>query len=86
MNTNDGNNMPEKSDEERERRKKQSKDLKKKPKNTKSKKAKLSKLWDIDPEAFGHEIEMAFTSIKNRKSKKPLSPKEIQKRNQRIGE
>ena len=79
MNTKDGNDMSEKSDEERERRKKQPKDLKKRSKNTKSKKAKLSKLWDVDPAPFSHEIEMAFTSIKNRKSKKPLSPEEIQK-------
>ena len=67
--------MPDKSDDEKERHQKQSKDPKKKPKSTKSKKAKLSKLWDSN----GHEVEMAYNSIKNRKSKKPLSPKEIRK-------
>ena len=29
--------------------------------------------------AFSHEIELAFTSIKNRQSNKPLTPEEVQK-------
>ena len=69
-------NTSEKSDKERKRRKKQPKDLKKKSKNSKSRQAKR---WDVDPEAFRQEIELAFTSIKNRKSNKPLSPEEVQK-------
>ena len=77
MNMKDGNDRPEKNGEERERRKKPPKEHKKESKKTDSKKAKLTKLWDIDPEAFGHEIEMAYSSLKNRKSKKPLSAKEI---------
>ena len=77
MNPKDGNDMPEKDDEERERRKKPPKVHKKESKKTNSKKAKLTKLWNIDPEAFRHELEMACSSLKNRKSKKPLSEKEI---------
>ena len=79
MSTKDGANMPDKNDDEKERHKKQSKDRNKKPGSSKSKKAKLSKLWEIDPEAFRHEVEMAYKSIKNRKGKRPLSQKEIRK-------
>ena len=68
--------MSENSHEERERRKKQPKDLKKRSKNTKSRKVKR---WDVDPVAFSHEIELAFTSIKNRESNKPLAREEVQK-------
>ena len=69
MSTKDGNDMPEKNDEERERRKKPPKDHKKGSKKTDPKKEKLTKLWNIDPEAFRHEIEKTTSALKNRKSK-----------------
>ena len=75
MNPKDGNDRPDKDGEER--RKKPPKDHKKGSKKTDPKKEKLTKLWNIDPEAFRHEIEKTTSALKNRKSKKPLTEKEI---------
>ena len=74
--------MSENSDEERERRKNQPKNLKQKPKSSKSWQVKRG---DIDPVAFSHQIELAFTAIKNRQSNKPLKPEEVQKHLNAIG-
>ena len=43
------------------------------------------KRGDIDPVAFSHQIELAFTAIKNRQSNKPLKPEEVQKHLNAIG-
>ena len=75
--------MSENSDEERESRKNQHKDLNKKCKSSKSWQVKRG---DIDPIAFSHQIELAFTAIKNRQSNKPLKPEEVQKHLNAIGE
>ena len=74
----DGADKPDKNDDEKNRRKK-SKDREKRLENSKSKKAKLSQHWEIDPEAFRHEIDMAYKTLQNRKGKRPLSQKEIRK-------
>ena len=74
----DGADKPDKNDDEKNRRKK-SKDRDKRLENSKSKKAKLTKHWEIDPEAFRHEIDMAYKTLQNRKGKRPLSQKEIRK-------
>ena len=74
--------MSENSNEERERRKNQPKNLKQKSKSSKSWQVKRG---DIDPVAFSHQIELAFTAIKNRQSNKPLKPEEVQKHLNAIG-
>ena len=74
--------MSENSNEERERRKNQPKNLKQKPKSSKSWQVKRG---DIDPVAFSHQIELAFTAIKNQQSNKPLKPEEVQKHLNAIG-
>ena len=43
------------------------------------------KRGDIDPVTFSHQIELAFTAIKNRQSNKPLKPEEVQKHLNAIG-
>ena len=58
----DGAEKPDKDDDEKNKRKK-SKDRDKRLENSKSKRAKLSKHWEIDPEAFSHEIDMAYKTL-----------------------